>query len=89
MLWFKKKPTKFKTALKNLKRIANGRYFSMQYELTTYTDGKKSVQCMVYIDGYKWYTGLTWSDAIRDLKKAMKPITTKPNDPNMIESPED
>ena len=76
----------FKQAYKKLKKIAEGRYFSIRYELTTHTNGSMEQVCVVYVDPSLRGDGPTWADAFEALKDEMngKPVK-KINIPNIEE----
>ena len=61
----------FKDAKKELKKLADGKYHSMNYELTEYRNGDQRTQCLVYGDGYSWFSAPTWEEALAKLRKAM------------------
>jgi hypothetical protein len=65
----------FKTALKKLKKIADGKYLSINYEFTKFSDkcdGVEEASCTVYIDGYNRHSGPTWKAAFDKLEIEMK-----------------
>lgn len=64
---------KFADAHAKLRAIAAGRYCSISYELTTFSDGELKSRCGVYLDGYKWYHANTWDAAFHELNKALHP----------------
>ena len=57
----------FKQAYKKLKVIADGRYFSIRYELTTHANESMEQVCVVYVDPSKRGDGKTWDEAFEDL----------------------
>ena len=63
----------FKQAHEKLKKLAKGKYFSLDYELTTYINGKKRTVCRVYIDGETYFGGATFAEAFRARKQAINP----------------
>ena len=62
----------FEAAEKRLFRIAKNRYCSIKYERTKFADGLIKQECGLYIDGYHWGAGNTWSEAFADLKGMME-----------------
>jgi hypothetical protein len=75
----------FKQAAAKLKKIANGKYHSLRFELTTYKESTQAVcgigqtKCDVYIEDLAWYSGATWAEAFEALDTAMnpKPVLTE------------
>lgn len=64
---------KFQDAHAKLKAIAEGRYCSTVYDLTTYANGDMVVSCGLYIDGAGWFKDKTWGAAFHALNVAMHP----------------
>jgi len=58
----------FKNAYKELKKLANGRYHCIDFELTTYSNGDRETRCGVYIDQTEWFFRTTWKDALEALR---------------------
>ena len=68
----------FKEAKAKLKEIADGKYHSIQYELTEHEDGNLASECEIYIDKEGWYKDSTWEEAFFTREKALrifKPVT--------------
>jgi hypothetical protein len=63
----------FKDAHAKLKAIAEGRYCSIRYELTTLNDGSLESCCSIYIDGMKWHSGKTWDEVFHSLNMKIHP----------------
>ena len=61
----------FKQAYKKLKVIADGRYFSIRYELTTHTNESMEQVCVVYVDPSLRGDGKTWDEAFEELDHEM------------------
>ena len=57
----------FTEANKKLEEIAAGKYRSIQYEETTFSDGRKEVECSLYIPGRAWHHDNTWERAFESL----------------------
>ena len=66
-------------AKKRLKKIANGRYYSLTYEFGVFDDDHMTQTCSIYIDGYAYHSGCTWDDAILSLEQSIS-LHTKPGD---------
>ena len=70
-----KEPMTFEQAFQKLKSLANGEYFSISYEITSYHQTNKEARleqgCKVYIDRLEWSYGPTWEIAIGLLKEKM------------------
>lgn len=68
----------FKQAAEKLEKIADGRYHSLSYDLTTLSEkfgkGRKEQNCKIYIDRLSWHCGTTWDDAFERLDKTMNPV---------------
>jgi hypothetical protein len=62
----------FETARTKLDKIANGEYRSIAYEITE-TGLDRKIECTVYINGKGRYSGETWEEAFRSLRKSMRP----------------
>lgn len=63
----------FKSAHEKLKTIAAGRYFSMSYDLSTFSSGRMEQRCLIYIDKNISGTGDTWESAFTKLHAEMYP----------------
>jgi uncharacterized protein (UPF0261 family) len=70
----------FKQANEKLGKIADGRYHSLKFELTTCTGGSRLMtKCSVYVgssdpnDGGWMASGETWAEAFDELDKTMFP----------------
>jgi len=69
----------FKDAQAELDRLADGKHRTLTFDLTTSYGGQHETKCWVYVDGYTWYRGPTWRDALSELRSAMEgfPQTTE------------
>jgi hypothetical protein len=56
------------TAKDELKKLANGKYHQIRYELTEYSSGMIEVNCCLYIDPKISSIGKTWKDALNKMK---------------------
>jgi len=54
-----------------VKKLAEGKIHSVQFDLTETASGQISTSCSVYVGGKGWYTGDTWVEAINKLKEAI------------------
>ena len=61
----------FAQAKKKLKKIADGAYHMLNYELTEYHTGEQKTECVVYIDGRGSHSGLTWEEAFKNLDRGI------------------
>ncbi len=61
---------KYLFAVKKLRKIANGKYCSINYERTYFHTGESEQECTLYIDGKGSYYEKTW-------RKAFKLLETK------------
>lgn len=66
----------FEQAALKLQRIANGKYHAVEFKLTTLQDSvhgpaERKTECVVYLDGFKHYSGVTWMQAFEKLDAAM------------------
>lgn len=61
---------KFKIAINKLKKVASGRYCSIQYEQTFYQDGDSRAECKLYIEGLSFAYAPTWHQAFHLLNKS-------------------
>lgn len=59
----------FKQAKKKLKKIADGQYHSIKYELTEFQDGSQESECNLYIHGGQHNYAATWDLAFSLLEK--------------------
>jgi len=62
-----------------LKKLANGQYHSISYEVTEYSSHRIEKRCAVYIPQYDYSVGPTWNDALQALKKQIKRMEGKDN----------
>lgn len=58
----------FEQAEIRLKKLADGKYYSLSYDLSTSADGKKEARCWVYVDPRKSGRGATWKEAFSHLE---------------------
>ena len=72
----------FKIAKEKLAVIAGNKYFSIGYDYTRLSSSAEEVTCRVYVDGYHWYNGSTWEEALTILRIEMgiKPETIDENE---------
>lgn len=75
---------KFWEAKEELKRLANGRYHAIQYQLTEYRGGALEVECYLYLDPRISVTGSNWEDALSKMRLMLKP----PQKVDLAEAPE-
>lgn len=67
--------------------IANGRYFTLNYNYGGFRSGREDIQCMVYIDGSVHEKCENWESAIEKLqaqiarKSAQKTLTVHEGQP--------
>jgi len=67
---------KFIIAKRELSRLAKGKYYSLQFELTQHAKdcgNGTELQCGVYVDGSGWHTAPSWKEALALLRNAMHP----------------
>ena len=69
-------------AKKKLEKLANGKYHSISYELTTFRTGEERPECTLYIDGGKHHQGRTWESAFDSLQ-GIKPKRIKEQEPKL------
>ena len=58
----------FKKAKKKLRKIADGRYHTIKYELVEHCDGREVAECSLYIDGGVYHKAKTWDLAFSSLE---------------------
>lgn len=73
----------FKTAQRELSRLAKGEYRALKYELTFTDKTHYNVVCSVYIHGYGLYNAKTWKEALASLRISMQ----KPKKRDIKEAP--
>ncbi len=62
----------FKDALERLKKLSDGKYHAMKFEIAEYGHGEGGrTECGLYIEGYNWYEGRTWGEAFDKLEVGM------------------
>ena len=65
---------KIKTAIKKLSKLADGKYFSLEYKVSKFSSEKGfRVECQVYIDGQTHRSAGTWREAIKKMDNALNP----------------
>ena len=62
----------FKQANAELAKLADGKYNTLSFTLTTHSDGTQETKCMVYVNGLDWYAGKTWRDALSLLRGVLE-----------------
>jgi len=78
----------FITAKNKLKKLANGKYHSITYELNEYSNGKLETKCYLYIDPGISLKAPTWTEAFAKLEKYL-PIIDLTEAPTEEEKKED
>jgi len=76
---------KFEQAIKKVRKMAKGEYFTLKYKFTDYPNNGGShptIECVIYVDGFDYHEAKTWKDAIKMLDLAMNPPKEKPIDLN-------
>ena len=63
----------FLQAKRKLKKLANGKYHSVIYEVCEHKDGEQVQTCTLYITGMGFYAGQNWKDAFGLLNKEITP----------------
>lgn len=76
----------FNKAKKVLKKMVKGKYCSIHHEITIY-DGQEIPECRVYVEGYSFYKGKTWKEALEKLKVAMNLSNKEYKAPDEREEP--
>lgn len=61
----------FEEAKNELKKVANGKYHSIDYQLTEFESGKIESKCTVYINPRISASDLTWNEALAKLVKKL------------------
>jgi len=74
----------FTDAKNKLKELANGKYHSITYELTEYSNGKLETKCHLYIDPHISFLASTWREAFTKLEEYLHP---KPSIIDLTEAP--
>jgi hypothetical protein len=72
----------FQEAKDRLKKLADGKYHSIQYELTEYVSGKQKTSCWMYIqqeEGDVNVTGTRFQECLDVLSGKLKAIEDIPN----------
>jgi len=59
---------KFEEAKNELKKLANGDYYSISYEFSGHKDGNNDVVCCVYINDYGSCKRSNWKDVLSVMK---------------------
>jgi len=67
-----KEINKIRNAKGQLKKLADGEYHSLAYDLSEYSSGEIGIICKVYIHGYEYETAATWEDALQKMRKHVK-----------------
>ena len=63
----------FKEANKKLKQISKGEYRTVRFEQTTFSGGRTKTECRVYFHPGMYGEAPTWTEAFKELDKAMNP----------------
>jgi hypothetical protein len=71
------KKMNFIKAKEKLAKLANGKYHTIQYDLTEFNGGVLTQTCSVYIDGYKFHKAPNWYEALLSLQRQVKPTKVK------------
>ena len=66
---------RMREAKNRLKKLADGKYYSISYEFSEYVNSKPTNRCTTYIDGYSHCSGKTWEESLNKIKNLIKPST--------------
>jgi len=81
---------RFREAQKELAKLADGKYHTIDREITNPCDGgKQRVKCSVYIHGQKYHNGETWEEALASMKDAIANPEPKVSEPKAEPTTED
>ncbi len=61
----------FRSAQRQVAKLADGRLHGLNYSFTKYASGTTEALCGVYIDGQDWQEAPTWKEAIRKMDIAI------------------
>lgn len=75
----------FKKARRKLKKLAKGKFHSIEYKVTEYHNGELEQKCTLYIDGTELHACGTWAAAFKSLQDELKPSPLKLEDENIEE----
>jgi len=65
---------RFLEAREALKKLSEGKYRCLRYEVTDSDLGGTEIECAVYTDdNNKWYVAPTWEEVLQKLESAMYP----------------
>ncbi len=68
----------FIEARSKLKKLAKGKYHTIQYQMSEVREEDLAQECTVYIDGFSHHYGETWELALKSLKNEINPPLAKP-----------
>ncbi len=69
----------FLQAKRKLKKLAKGKYHTVRYEVTEFSDrGGLSQTCTLYIDGHNFEYGANWEQAFKGMVQQVNPQEIKP-----------
>ena len=57
----------FKQAYEKLQEVADGKYNTLYYEVSTYQNGERNYACWLYVNGFNFVSGDTWKEAFKNL----------------------
>ena len=63
---------KIRNAKGQLKKLADGEYHSLTYELTQYQNQEIHIACRVYINNYGSIVSPTWDDALQKMRDRLR-----------------
>ena len=63
---------KTRQAKGQLKKLAQGKYHNLMYELTDYHNGDITIACRVYIHGYEYRVAPTWDEALQKMREQIR-----------------
>jgi hypothetical protein len=64
---------KFKEAKDELKKMAKGKYHSIQYQLVEYASGILECECYLYVDPNTSVTTSNWKDSLYKMRMILEP----------------
>jgi hypothetical protein len=63
----------FQQAKDKVKRLAEGKYHGISFELNEFSTGEQRIECSIYIADETWYKGSSWEGAFIVRERAMQP----------------
>ena len=70
----------FIEAKNEMKKLADGKYYSLKYEFTEFSSGVLEAECYLYVDPSISVTAPTWDSALTQMRQKLGVLIVDPSE---------